>query len=242
MNQAGCLKCGRHHFCHTNSVDNRCRLLLCEDNSRVCDITGYVLCEVRHAPNEYCDTLSVCSKAVYTHDIDSEVYSTVTNFLMGQSAVTCRTNENDKLYRKLSQHMLRQAKVLKFNRPDSAPCMHHILSAAIIQEKYWNFIEEADESLVRQCSHHITSCLMELRQKGMKISSGERMRELVCGMLYMLKTGVYFNNKVLLYAIPEVTRCLPNQNKIQCYFGISSKVVCMTENEVKLIFRESYQK
>ena len=75
----------------------------------------------------------------------------------------------------------------------------------------------------------------------MKITSGGRMQDLVCGMLYMLKSGLSFQNKVLLKAIPELDRCLPHENKIEGYFGVSSKVICMTENEVKLVFRESYQ-
>jgi hypothetical protein len=61
-------------------------------------------------------------------------------------------------------------------------------------------------------------------------------------LLMMIKYGP-FQNKVLLSAIPEVDRCPPHKNKIEAYFGISesSKVICMTEIEVKLIFRESYQ-
>ena len=57
----------------------------------------------------------------------------------------------------------------------------------------------------------------------------------------MLKHGLVFRDQVLLTAIPEVDRCLPHENKIEAYFGISSKVICMTENEVKLVFRETYQ-
>ena len=57
----------------------------------------------------------------------------------------------------------------------------------------------------------------------------------------MLKNGLLFETRVLLCAIPEVDRCLPHENKIEA-FGISSTVICMTENEVKLIFRESYRK
>jgi hypothetical protein len=176
-----------------------------------------------------------------TYEIDADVYSIVSNFLSGPNAARCREAENGKLYHKLSLHMLRQAKLFKFHKPGVLPKVQHLLAAAMTQEKYWHFIQEASEELIRHCSHHITVCLLELQRSGIKLMSGSRMRELVCGMLYMLKTGLHYNNRVLLYSIPEVVRCLPNENKIQSYFGISSKVICMTENEVKLRFRDSYQ-
>jgi hypothetical protein len=68
------------------------------------------------------------------------------------------------------------------------------------------------------------------------------MQELVCGLLFMLKPGLIFGNRVLLPAIPELQRCLPPENKLQSFLGVSSKIICMTENEVKMIFREHYQK
>lgn len=252
-NQAGCLKCGRHHFCHTNAVDNKCPLIQCDDRTRVCNITGFVLPEVRHAIDEYCDT---CDTAVYhndkgggrqqpsrpatVHDIDLEVFHVVSSLLLGQRAMHCREQENAKQYVRLGHHMHRQMKQFKLVKPGHLPNVCTILASAIAQEKYWRFIEAASEDLARQCSREITLCLLELKTRGVKITSGTRLQDLVCGMLYMLKHGLTYQNRVLLAAIPEVDRCLPHENKIEVYFGISSKVICMTENEVKLIFREFY--
>jgi hypothetical protein len=252
VNQAGCLKCGQHHFCQTNSVDNKCPLIQCDDRTRVCNITGYVLPEVRHAVDEYCDT---CDTLVYhqsdnktrqstpsqtIHDIDLEVFHVVSTLLLGQKALQCREQENAKQYARLSHHMHRQMKLFKLVKPGEQPNVCTILALAMAQEKYWRFIEEASEELTRHCSREITLCLLELKNKGVKITAGARLQDLVCGMLYMLKHGLTFQNRVLLAAIPEVDRCLPHENKIEVYFGISSKVICMTENEVKLIFREYY--
>jgi hypothetical protein len=249
VNQAGCLKCGRHHLCHANAVDNKCPLIQCDDRTRVCDITGLILPEVRHSINEHCDT---CDTEVYSekskhhsapatiHDIDLEVFHVVSCLLLGQRAAHCREQENAKQYTRLAHHMHRQMKQFKLVRPGCIPNVCTILASAISQEKYWRFIEQASEDLARQCSREITLCLLELKTRGVKITSGSRLQDLVCGMLYMLKHGLTFQNKVLLAAIPEVDRCLPHENKIEIYFGISSKVICMTENEVKLIFREFY--
>lgn len=241
-NQAGCLKCGKNHTCRTNSVDNTCPLILCDDRTRVCTITGYILPEVRHAHEEFSDTTTFIERPqAATHDLDAEVYSIVASLLLGQRAALCRKQENSRQYIRLTQHLHKQLRIFKLTNPGKLPNVCQILAQAIAQEKYWRFIEPASEDLVKHCSRNITVCLLDLKSSNGKMIIGSRLQELVCGMLYMLKHGLTFQNKVLLLAIPEVDRCLPHENKIEAYFGISSKVICMTENEVKLIFRESYQ-
>jgi len=241
VNQAGCLKCGQNHTCKSNAVDNTCPLIQCSDRTRVCDITGYILPEVRHAVNEFSNTICYREKPAAVYDISAEVHSVVASLLLGQKATTCRYKENTKQYARLSHHMHRQMRLFKTDKTDTFPNILVMLAVAMAQEKYWRFIEEASEDLARHCSRDITRCLLEIKRMGAKITTGTRLQELVCGMLYMLKNGLTYGNRVLLAAIPEIDKCLPHENKIEMYFGISSKVICMTENEVKLIFRESYQ-
>ena len=247
VNQAGCLMCGAHHHCMENAVDTICPLIMCDDRTRVCQITGYVLPEVRHAKDEYRDTVAYTRMDSFAHtpsaydDMDAEVHSVVTFLLTGQRASRCRQQENAKQYGRLTQHMHKQMRLHKLNHPGKLPNVCLILAQAMAQEKYWRFIEEASPPLIQNCSRNITLCILELKSSGAKVTTRSRLQDLVCGMLYMLKHGLTFQNRVLLSAIPEVDRCLPHENKIELYFGISSKVICMTENEVKLIFRESYQ-
>ena len=240
-NQAGCLKCGRQHVCLANAVDNTCPLVLCDDRTRVCSITGFILPEVRHAVNEFCDTVVFTDKPAATHDMDGEVQNIVASLLQGERASRCRAQENAKQYHRLAQHMQKQMRLFKMTNPNQLPNVCQLLAASIHQERYWRFIETASDDLVAHCASEIMSCLTELKARGVKLTSGTRMQDVVCGLLFMLKHGLIFNDRVLLSAIPEVDRCLPHENKIELYFGISSKVICMTENEVKLTFRESCQ-
>lgn len=239
---AGCLKCGRSHECKSNAVDSRCPLVLCEDASRVCDITGYVLPEVRHAATEYTDTAVYTENALVTRSTDGEVHSILSTYLLGQHARDCRAAENSKLLSRLSQHLYKTLKNFKVEHPHATPNVCHMLALALSREKHWHFIEEPSESLVQQCAQHIETCLKDLHDKGVKVSSGTRMQELVCGLLFMLQNGLIYRTRVLLPAIPEIQRCLPPENKIRAFFGVSSKIICMTENEVKMVFREFYQK
>jgi hypothetical protein len=206
-------------------------------------ITGYVLPEVRHAPSEYWENASFPCEKTHTlaYDMGLEVLGVVSSLLLGRRATYCREEENGKQYSRLSQHMYKLLRAFKLNNPGKIPNMVQILAQSVAQEKYWRFIEAASEDLVQHCARNITLCLLELKSNGARVLTSGKIQDMVCGMLYMLKNGLLFKNKVLLAAIPEVDRCLPHENKIEAYFGISSKVICMTENEVKLIFRESYQ-
>jgi hypothetical protein len=241
VDQAGCLKCGAHHTCKANAVDNTCPLIQCDDRTRVCHITGFILPEVRHAASEFTDTMIFVDKKVPEIEFDHDVFCVVAFLLLGDRAARCRELENAKQHARLAQHMHKQMRLFKLSHPNQLPNVCWLLAGVMQQERYWRFIEEASEDLARHCARNITLCLLKLRSKGAKFTSGARIQELVCGMMYMLKNGLIFRDHLLLSAIPEVDRCLPHENKIECYFGISSKVICMTENEVKLTFRENFQ-
>lgn len=254
-NEAGCLKCGKHHVCHGNSVDNVCPLVQCEDSTRVCSITGLVLQEVRHSLVEFKHE-AVCSSkctgqgkkggkgrgSLGVHQqLWDEVLVVVRFFLSGRRAKTCRDNENCKQSTRLTQNMLRQMKAFKLSHPGEMPNVCTILAEAISQERYWRFIEQASDLLVYKAAQAVHAAIVDMQARGLKITSGTRTRDLVCGLLYMLKHGLVYHECMILTHIPEVEKCLPHENKIETYFGVSSKVICMTENEVKLIFRESFQ-
>lgn len=100
-------------------------------------------------------------------------------------------------------------------------------------------MEAAPDSLVSRCVNNLYSCVKELQARKIKIVSGTRIRDMVCGMLYMLKHGLICQKKIILHPIPEIDKYLPHENKIETYFGISSKVICMTENEIKYVFRDT---
>jgi hypothetical protein len=220
----------------------------CEDRSRVCAITGYILPEVRHSVNEFQDTVvnekHSCPKKILPseNDLLGEVEQTVRSFLTSQRARTCRERENERQSLRIRQHMTRIMKTFKLKNTTQIPNVCVVLAQAISQEKYWRFIEIASDELIDKASHEIFKCMQEMRKRGLKIPPGGRTREIVCGLMYMLKHGLIYNDRLILANIPEMDKCLPHENKTKTYFGISSKVICMTENEVKLIFRESFQR
>ena len=237
---AGCLKCGRAHVCAGNSVDNKCPLVLCDDGSRVCEITGCVLSEVRHAKDEFMDTVQVSDGAPVITEIDSEVHSVVWNMLQGPSAARCRRDENARMTRKLQTSMHKAIKAAK-SYTQGLPNMHHVVAAVAQAEKNLRFYQEASTDLTKHCSQCITVCLLGLRSKGFRAATGVHLKSLVVGLLILLRSGISFHSHVILPAVPEISSCLPSESKLEQYFGFSSKVVTSIENECKLFLRGVYQ-
>lgn len=241
-NAAGCLKCGAQHVCLTNAVDNKCPLAVCDDLSRVCTITGVVLPEVRHGPNEYMDTaVQPSDRATPLVDLDADVQSVIFKLLLGAHASRYREEENCRQSRKLCAGLLKSLKQAKMRGAERV-CVHHQLAEVMTQERNLRFVQAASSRLAEQCARQILVCLVDLRSKGVRITQGARLSSLVCGLLYLLRTGLTYRNTVLLASIEEVAGCLPHENKLEAYFGISSKVICETENEIKLVFRGHYQR
>lgn len=248
-NEAGCLKCGAHHHCASNAVDSRCPLIQNDDLSRVCTITGQILPEVRHAPEEFVDTCAAAPERSEAHDplasvcdLEGEVERVVERLLLGPLARRYRDEENARQARKVSSGLhkaLRQAKLKGLAGP---PNVCRFIAEVVGQERNLRFVASASRGLCGQCVRQIVVCLMNLRSKGARLAQGEKLDDLICGLLYLLRTGLTYQNHVLLMPIEEIAGCLPFENKLEAYFGISSKSICETENFIKLVFREYYQR
>jgi len=248
---AGCLKCGMMHQCASNAVDCTCPLAECDDMSRVCTITGSVLREVRHADGEFADTCAMPAQRAYEPDakdplacageVEREVGRVVSRLLEGPGARRYRDEENARQARKVSSGLHRSLRAAKLRGLQGYPCVLWHLAEVVAQERNLRFIGGASRRLVAECVQRITTCLLDLKAKGIRVAYGEKLDGLVCGLLYLLRTGLTYRSHVLLSAVEEVAGCLPYENKLEAYFGISSKNICESENMVKLLFRTHYQ-
>ena len=248
---AGCLKCGRMHLCASNAVDCTCPLAVCDDMSRVCTITGNVLREVRHAEEEFTDTCAAPIEREVEPDardplacaaaLEREVQRVVSRLLEGPAARRYRDEENARQARKVAAGLHKSLRGAKLRGLEGYPCVLWHLAEVVAQERNLRFIGSASLRLKLECVQRITACLLDLRAKGIRVAHGEKMDGLVCGLLYLLRTGLTYKSHVLLSAIEEVAGCLPYENKLEAYFGISSKNICESENMVKLLFRTHYQ-
>jgi len=262
---AGCIKCGAGHICKSFAFEGKCPLEVCDDGSRVCTITGYVLPEVRYSNDEFHDTIcfdegigkgpgnslgggvsnnymnSKCYIPIHVQ-LDTEINKCIERLLSSPEASRCRHEENSFQGKRLYKNLMKSIRYFKMKNPDKIPNMCELLTNMMYQEKRLNFVHPASESLKERCAQNILICLLDLKQKGLKVHIGNKLQDLVCGLLYLLRTGISYNNYELLAPIPEIAQCLPIETRLKNYFNINSKVITSVENEVKLAFRDYHQR
>ena len=239
---AGCRLCGKGHVCKDCFFEGDCELVDTDDGARVCAITGYILPEVRYSHDEYLDHVVFKQSTLPPSvDWDVEVKKYVDRILDSVESARCRDEENKHQSMKLCKAFIKCIKKYKAVNPNRMPNMCHLLTTVLNMEKRANFIYPISAELKERCHRNILVCIMDLRQKGYRFSLGGKLQELVCGLIYLLRTGISYQKHELFGAIPEIARCIPMESRLRIYFDIDSKVITSVENEVKLAFRDYYQ-
>ena len=238
--KAGCLRCGAEHECSPHLPDSACPLAHMDDASVCCTITGFCVPSVRYGKSEYVDTAVRPEEkaAVVQPDIFDEVLGTVEWFLAGSTALACKQEE---VARTLARCHTLTVKILKQHKMDTAsrggppplPCLPSILADTLHAPRPRQ-CSRATPQLCRFCAQHITKCLLNLclgHAQAKRVS-------LVIGLLYLMKQGLTIQNVQWLPRVPSLQQCLPHETCLEKMFRLSMKLVCETENEIKLALRQ----
>ena len=239
---AGCLMCGRIHLCHKFAFEGNCPLEQCDDGTRVCCITGYIIPEVRYSKDEFLDHVVFKQTPHAKVDLEAEVKKYVDKILDSGMSKKCRKEENGHQSKKLYKSFIKAIRAFKLKNKKGIPNICDLLTSTLHMEKRVNFIYRASESVKQKCYQNILLCILDLKNKGYKICIGNKFQDLICGLVYLLRTGICYQNHELLSPIPEIARCLPIESRLKQYFGVNSKVITSVENEVKLAFRDYHQR
>lgn len=240
VQNAGCLKCGAHHQCKVVLDESDCPLIRTEDCSLCCTITGFCVPTVRYSDCEYLDGVSYthvkCPDGKHCKVQFDEVLGMVKWFLTGRQSVECRKDEVDKTVARIhsaSIKAFKQQKLTATSRQANLPCLLTVVAQTLHCLKLKLYCRATHE-LCAFCAQHITQCLNNLRLA----NAQNRKVNLILGMLYLMKQGLVIQNKQWLPKTPELVRCLPHETSLEKVFKLSMKLVCETENEIKLALRQ----
>lgn len=237
IQRAGCLKCGCQHRCRDHLFESECSLVRLDDCSTCCTITGFCIPTVRYSDNEYIENITyapVKEAGRHTKVVFDEVLSLVKWFLTSNFSVSCKKNEVNKILARVhvtSLKLLKQqkAKCLLIGQP---PCFLTAFAQTMHHMKMKSFCR-ASHQLCMFCATHITQCLNNLQL----VNVHNRKSNLVLGMLYLMKQGLVIQNTQWLPRTPELASCLPHETNLDKVYKLSMKLVCETENEIKLALR-----
>jgi hypothetical protein len=242
VHRAGCLLCGACHECAPDTVGSVCPFAQLDDGSLCCTITGFSPAVVRYSKHEFIETdAQPENRAQKHHDLFEEVHSTVEWFLMGAVARACKLDETERTVQRCAALLVRSLKQHKSESVLSGgvclPCLPVAL-ARVVHQLRPRPVLSPDRELCAFCAQHIARCLIALH---LPVPQNKRVSTVV-GLLYLMKQGLVIQNTQWLPRVAALAHCLPHESCLDKFFKLSMKLVCETENEIKLALRQKIQK
>ncbi len=240
-NRAGCLRCGVAHECAGNLVDSHCPLAHLDDGTVCCTVTGLCVPAVRYSPNEYIDhagpescapASALAARSLAQASIHEEVIATVAWFLTGQQAERSKNEEISRVLQRARHALVRALKQHKMESR-ALPCLPTVLANALNALRPRRYTPATPE-LCQTCAEGVEICLRDIQAP----STPAHRTNLVVGLLYLMKQGLVLNNTQWLPRVHLLRYCLPHENCLERCFGLSMKLICETENEIKLALRQ----
>lgn len=243
VQSAGCLRCGAQHQCANHLGENTCPLLETDEGGLCCPITGYCIPTLRLSDKEFVQNVffqGSHANAAAPNITFEEIGSIVSWFLRGKQSSKCKCDEVLKYmtkYRNALVKNLKQMKTLSNGRSSSrSTCITTVISQCLNQLKP-KLIRVASEQLCSFCSRQIFVCLKRINMLNLQ----NKKTNFVIGMLYLMKQGLIIHNIQWLPKVKELSDCLPHETNLEKNFNLSMKLVCETENEIKLTLRQQVQ-
>ena len=237
-NKAGCLQCGHIHQCCDNVSFNKCcRLEQQPDGSFSCTITGLSVACIRVGTREFFDHC-VFEKKEYSDERSAweqtydEVNYVVNNFFCHNNMTLCKNKEHKKKIHRIQSAAVVYLKTFKLKNPGRGVLFHDMLAYAIHRAKV-PYSTDPSPELIDQCVTNISRAVIDLH---LQKSTNDR-ANIIIGMLYLMKSGLEYQREFWLPKVPGLNNCLPHENSLEKCFDISVKIICDTENTIKMILR-----
>jgi hypothetical protein len=245
---AGCLLCGKLHRCPAGMAGCTCPLAKTHEGGHACLITGLCIPEVKSSFDEYVEHVSFDNKPPQECEDDNvydRVFCVVNAFLVSSHTAACREQEQKKYVQKKRQAFWRVLRQCKRDNPYALPDLCQVVAEVARQEptphslvgSMTAFASPDTGMLIQQSTASITGAIHQIYAMGYKkICQGVKFHSIVIGMLYMTRCGLSAGSAFHLAAVPRIHYVLPSETYLNC-LGVSNKVICDTENEIKSCIR-----
>ena len=237
--------CGVLQRCMDSMAGCKCPLAEMDDGDHVCLVTGLCIRKVRARATEYMDHVVFESppeqRSVEDEGLYARMYAVVHWFFTSSRTGGCLKQEREQYVAKSRQASWRVLLQRKKERPYDLGVVAEVArieqSSPLCQAPAPGAPPSLVGRLVQVCAANIALCLFQVQRMGLKkVCPGARFQSMVVGMLYMARTGLRVGDLFHLPAVAGVHALLPSETYLNC-LGVSNKVICDTENEIKSCIR-----
>lgn len=268
VDRAGCTRCGVAHECEETLVDSHCPLVTLDDGAVACTVTGLQLRVVRYGREDgYSgEPLAAPVSAMTVREqaragageaaglVREHVERVVERFFSGTRGEGVRRADVERALEQVGGGAMR---VLKQHKSESGayPCLVRVVSETLGRTRARRH-DALTPEMQERCVEGITRCIVNLMQHpsvggcdgggsgggkgggGLQLFFGARCDSVIVGMLYLMKQGLKVQNKEWLPRVHDLAFCLPHEGCLDWFPGFSMKIICETENMIKLALRQ----
>ena len=232
FDKAGCLLCGRLHLCDAIT----CKDVSTTNDSVICNVTGCILRNVV-ITDQWSDTCLPVYCKTETH-VSNDIEKYIAELLMSSKTKESLVRERRKISEALESRFVHEADTAgaSKNAIDRIASVLHEVGGRIPAD----FDADARRNLVDICLRFISPVVASIQGSQSFRSFKYNTRQLVFGLVYLMRSGVYLHDETILPKIVNMQFFVPRECYLRILFDISPSIITDTENKLKFLVRHGY--
>jgi hypothetical protein len=167
--------------------------------------------------------------------VQNDIEAYIVELLMSSKTKECLARERRKIYDILEARFVCEP-AAPGNAIDSIASAMHAVGGRIPAD----FDTEARQQLVGTCLRFISPVVASIQGSQSFRSFKYNTRQLVFGLIYLMRSGVYCHNETILPKIVNMQFFVPRECYLRIIFDVSPSIITDTENKLKFLVRHGY--
>jgi hypothetical protein len=170
--------------------------------------------------------------------VQDDIETYIIELLMSSKTKECLVRERRKILESLEAKFVHEpaAAGAPNNAIDSIASAIHKIGGRIPAD----FDTEARQQLVCTCLRFISPVVASIQGSHSFRSFKYNTRQLVFGLIYLMRSGVYCHSETILPKIGNMQFFVPRECYLRILFDVSPSIITDTENKLKFLVRHGY--
>jgi hypothetical protein len=170
--------------------------------------------------------------------VQTDIETYIIELLMSSKTKECLVRERRKIFETLEASFVHEPASVgaSNNAIDSIASAMHKVGGRIPAD----FDTETRQQLVGTCLRFISPVVASIQGSQSFRSFKYNTRQLVFGLIYLMRSGVYCHSETILPKISNMQFFVPRECYLRILFDVSPSIITDTENKLKFLVRHGY--